>query len=108
MKNFRQIGKTISCTAPSGGVVSGGGYKIGDIFGVAKASAAEGDPFELTVEGVFTLPKASSGAINEGVKVYWHASNFNVTTTASGNTLIGHCVGGAADGATECDVRLSM
>jgi len=106
MRNFRQEGNVVTCTAPSGGVVSGGGYKIGDIFGVAAVTAAEGEGFELAVAGVYTLPKAA-GVIAEGVKVYWSAANSNVTTTASGNTLIGHAVGAWADGATALDVRLS-
>lgn len=96
----------VPCTAPSGGVVSSGGYKIGDLFGVAAVTAAEGEAFELAVAGVYTLPKAA-GVIAEGVKVYWSAANSNVTTTASGNTLIGHSVGAWADGATSIDVRLS-
>ncbi len=107
MKNFVSPGKIMTYTAPSGGVISGGGYKIGDSFGIATVSASEGDEFGLAVEGVFTLPKASSGAINEGVKVYWSSANSNVTTTASGNTLIGFGAKAAADGATMCRVRLN-
>jgi len=96
----------VPCTAPAGGVVSGVGIKVGDLFGVPATSAAEGEPFELAVAGVYTLPKAAV-AIAEGVKVYWHAGNGNVTTTASGNTFIGHAVGAWAEGAAEIDVRLS-
>lgn len=106
MRNFRHEGNVVPCSAPSGGVLSGGGYKIGDLFGVAAVTAPEGDPFELAVSGVYTLPKAA-GAIAQGVKVYWSAANSNVTTTASGNTLIGHAVGAYADAATEADIRLS-
>ena len=106
MKNFRHEGRMVPCTAPAGGVISGNGYKVGDLFGVAAATADEAGPFELAVEGVYRLPKAA-GVIAEGVKVYWSAANSNVTTTASGNTLIGHAVGASADGATEVDVRLS-
>lgn len=106
MKNFRHEGRLVPCVAPAGGVVSSGGYKIGDLFGVAATTAAEGVPFELAVEGVYTLPKAA-GAIGQGVKVYWSSADGNVTTTAGGNTLIGHAVGNHADGAAALDVRVS-
>jgi predicted RecA/RadA family phage recombinase len=96
----------VPCTAPAGGVLSGGGYKIGDLFGVSAVTAAAGAPFELAVAGVYTLPKAA-GAIGEGAKVYWSAANANVTTTASGNTLIGHAVGAYAESDTAADIRLS-
>ncbi|WP_414833603.1 DUF2190 family protein [Afifella sp. YEN Y35] len=105
MKNFRHEGNMVPCTAPEGGVVSGVGVKIGDLFGVPATSAAEGEPFELAVAGVFTLPKAAV-AVAECVKVYWASGAGNVTTTASGNTLIGHSVGAYADTVTEMDVRL--
>ena len=106
MKTFVQPGKTLTFTAPAGGVLAGNGYKIGDLFTVANYSAAEGAEFEGDLEGVFELPKAA-GAIAEGVKVYWVTANANVTTTASGNTLIGHAAAAAADGASTVRVRLS-
>ena len=106
MKNYRQTGNMISCTAPVGGVVSGNAYTIGDLFGVSAVTAAEGEPFELAVAEVFELPKAA-GAIAHGVKVYWNSANSNVTTTASGNKLIGHAVTVRADADTTVDVRIS-
>ena len=106
MKNFRHEGRLIPCTAPAGGVASSEGVKIGDLFGVAATTAPEGGDFELALEGVFTLPKAA-GAIGQGAKVYWNAGNANVTTTASGNMLIGHAVAAALDGSPVVDVRLS-
>lgn len=106
MKNFRHEGRMISCTAPAGGVISGNGYKIGDLFGVAAVTAIEDDSFELAVEGVYRLPKAAE-IIAEGAKVYWDTEASNVTTTDTDNTLIGHAVGAWAEGASEVDVRLS-
>ncbi|WP_273505509.1 DUF2190 family protein [Fulvimarina manganoxydans] len=106
MKNFRQPGKTVTCTAPSGGVLSSQALAIGDLFGISAVTAAEGEPFELGIEGVYELPKAA-GAIAEGVKVYWSSANGNVTTTASGNKLIGHAIGARADADTTANVRLS-
>lgn len=106
MKNFRHEGRMIPCTAPAGGVVSGAGTKIGDLFGVAATTAPEGEGFELAVDGVYSLPKAA-GAIGQGAKVYWSTGGANVTTTASGNTLIGHAAAAALDGSPAVDVRLS-
>ena len=96
----------VPCTAPAGGVVSGGGYAVGDLFGVAATTAAEGEAFELAVEHVFTLPKAAV-AIAEGVKLYWASATSEVTTTVTGNKLIGHSVGARAAGDATVDVRLS-
>lgn len=106
MKNFRHEGRMVSAIAPVAGAVSSEGITIGDLFGVAASSAADGEAFELAVEGVFTLPK-DGGAIAQGVKVYWIAANKQVTTTASGNKLIGHAAIAALAGDTSIDVRLS-
>ena len=107
MRNFVQEGRSLTATAPAGGVISGGGVKIGDLFGVSAVTAAEGEQFEMKVEGVYRLPKAAQ-AIDEKVKVYWSTANKNVTTTASGNTLIGHSTDAAAEAATHVNVRLSQ
>ena len=97
----------LTAKAPAGGVVSGKGVKIGDMFGIPAITAAEGDDFEMAVEGVFELPKAAV-AIGEKVKVYWLTANGHVTTVASGNTLIGHATDARADADTTVRVRLSQ
>lgn len=89
MKNYIQPGDTLELTAPSGGVVSGTGYLIGALFVVAAVTAAEGATFAAKVTGVISLAKVSAQAWTEGAKVYWDNTAKNVTTTASGNTLIG-------------------
>lgn len=89
MKNFRQPADTIDLTAPGGGVVSGNGYKIGQIFGVAARTEAAGNLFPLMVTGAHDLPKTSAQANTEGQLVYWDDTGKKVTTTASGNLLIG-------------------
>jgi predicted RecA/RadA family phage recombinase len=106
MRNVVQPGHILTLTA-SRAVTSGQGMLRGATFGVALADVANGVPGEFALNGVFTLPKAS-GAISEGVIVYWDNTAFNVTTTASGNTKIGVCanVGGRASGDTAIDVRL--
>lgn len=105
MKNYVQDGKAITLTAPSGGVVSGNGYLVGALFVVALHSAAVGESFEARTIGVITLPKAS-GAIAEGVKLYWDNTAKNITTTATNNTFIGYATKAQVSGDTTVDVLL--
>ena len=106
MKNYVQPGNTITLTAPTGGVASGAGVLVGTLFGVCAYDAAAGAEVEVEVVGVFELAKAS-GAITEGAKVYWDATAKNVTTTASGNTLVGAAVRAAATGDAKARIRLN-
>ncbi len=110
MNNFQQAGDTITLTAPSGGVVTGLGYKIGNLFVVATATVAETLPFEAQVTGVVELVKDAGTSWTEGELLYWDDSASNVVD-ASGSTagklLIG-CAAAAADsGAVLGDVRLN-
>jgi predicted RecA/RadA family phage recombinase len=108
MKNYGQEGKTLEFTAPSGGVVSGAGTKIGDTFGVAVTSAAAGDLFRLQVADVVTLPKKAGDTPAQGVKLYWDDTNKYITTTASGMTLVGVHAGSAAAGGTDATVPVRL
>jgi predicted RecA/RadA family phage recombinase len=107
MKNFKQHGDTLDLTAPSGGVISGTGYLIGALFGVAVVSADAGVTFPLRVVGVYTLPKATGEAWTEGALVYWDNTNKRLTTTSSGNTKVGTAVSAAASGDTTGIARLN-
>jgi predicted RecA/RadA family phage recombinase len=103
MQNFRQVGDQLTTVAPAD-VVSSQGIKIGAIFGVCTHSAKAGADLVIRIKGVVNLPKAS-GAVTEFQKVYWDDTAKNVTTTASGNSLIG--VGRATvTGAATLDVIL--
>lgn len=105
MRNFVQQGDVLDAIAPSGGVVSSTAYLIGKAFGVAAASAAEGEVFALAVEGVVSLPKAS-GAITQFAAVYWDDAAKNVTTTSSGNTKIGYASAAQLSGDATVNVKL--
>ncbi len=107
-KNKIADGKVLTMIAPSGGVVSGSGYKIGDVFGVATVSADAGAEFALDLEGVYALPKAATITPNPGVKLYWDDTAKNVTTTSASNTLIGAHAGKAAAGATDTTIRVRL
>ena len=105
MKNCVQKGENLDLAAPRA-LVSGEGFVVGSIFAVASAAAANGAPVVGVVEGVFDLPKAA-GAITAGAKLYWDNTAFNVTTTATSNTLIGVATRAAASGDATARVRLN-
>lgn len=105
MRNFIQKGDTLTFTS-SDPVTSGQGVLMNSLFGVAASAAAANVPFEAAVVGVFEMPKAA-GAIDPGTKVYWKADTANITTTATGNKLIGAATEAAAYGATLVRVRLN-
>jgi len=97
MKNYTQDGKTITLTAPAGGVASGAGVLIGSLFVVPLHSASAGEAFEARTTGVIEMPKAA-GAVTEGAKLYWDNTAKNVTTTATANTFIGYAAQAQASG----------
>jgi predicted RecA/RadA family phage recombinase len=107
MQNYKQPGKTMTYTAPAGGVTSGGGYLIGALFVVACATAAAAAEFEGATEGVFELPKTiTEGNLVEGQPVYWDVANSKVTIDPSLGLPIGTLAAAALTAATVCDVRL--
>lgn len=107
MKNFIQPGHNITVAAPAA-VQSGDGVLIGALFGVANADAASGADVVISTVGVFTLPKTTTDDIAVGAAVYWDAAEAEVTTTAAGNTLIGHAVAAAGNPSATVAVRLSV
>lgn len=105
-KNFVQKGDVITCVAPAGGVVSGGAYLIGALVVVAAHSSAAGANFEGATCGVFNLTKVQADTPAQGAKAYLK-SDGTVTTTASGNTLIGVFTKAYTGTDTKADVRLN-
>lgn len=106
MKNYVQTGRVITVTAPSGGIASGAGFLIGSLFGIASKAAAEGETVAMETVGVYSLPKAS-GALSQGAKVYWDNAAKNITSTTSGNSLVGVAATAAASGDALVEVRLN-
>jgi predicted RecA/RadA family phage recombinase len=109
-KNFVQDGNVLDMIAPSGGVVSGTGYLIGSIFGVAIVTAAQTETFALQTTGVWNLPTASGAGTDwtAGTKVYWDNTAKNVTKTSSGNTFIGFGLAAKATADTAANIRLQL
>lgn len=104
MKNYITSGETITVTLAAT-IASGAGLLTGALFGVAKCAGVSGDQVAIALEGVFELPKAT-GAVALGAKVYWDDTNKNITTTSSGNTLVGYCWEAVISGATLIKVKL--
>jgi predicted RecA/RadA family phage recombinase len=106
MKNKVQEGDILTLAAPYA-VASGAGALIGAIFGVAQTTIANGATGAFHTEGVFTLAKTSAQAWTVGARVYWDDTNKVVTTTASGNTLIGVAMAAAVNPSSTGVVRLN-
>lgn len=107
MNNYIKPGRTMTFTAPGGGVVSGTAYMIGSLLVVAAATVAAGLPFEGMVEGVFTLPKATGTAWTEGALLYWDTGTSNlVTAPGVAARRVGCVATAAASGDATGQVRL--
>lgn len=105
MINYIQPGEIETFTAPAA-LASGAGVLIGAIFGVATNAAASGALVEIKRRGVFSLPALSTDVITAGAKLYWDNANARLTTTASGNTLVGAAVSAKASGVATVTVLL--
>lgn len=107
MKNFIEEGKVLTLPAPYA-VASGGGAKIGRMFGVAVKALESGESGAFNLHGCYTLPKTSAQAwASVGLLIYWDDSAKKCTTVATGNTLIGVNIATAANPSSYGDVRLN-
>jgi len=106
MRNYVQSGEVLPLTAPYA-VAAGAGFLVGSLFAVAVAAAANGAAVQGRTVGVYDLTKAS-GAVTQGAKLYWDNTAKNVTTTSSGNTLIGVATQAAASGDATARVKLGI
>lgn len=106
MKNYIQPGNIITVTAPTGGIKSGAGLLIGNLFGIATADAAAGADVEMVTVGVFDLLKAANATFTEGQRVSWDAANAQTVAPATGMIPIGIAIIPAANGTTSAHVRL--
>jgi predicted RecA/RadA family phage recombinase len=104
MTNFVKSGKNLTLTAPYD-VLSGGGFKVGNIFGVASNDTLSGAEVECEVEGVYDLAKDAS-TFAQGDLAYWDDSAKKVTSTVGSNLLIGAVEVAAATGVAVVRVNL--
>lgn len=106
MKNHIQKGDIITVPAPAGGIVSGEGAIIGNIFGIAAYAAAVGEPVELATTGVYQLPKATAAVLTVGVRVAWDNTAKNINVPGTGRFPVGIATEAAGNGIISVAVRL--
>lgn len=106
MKTYIQKGDIITVSAPAGGVASGDGVILGNIFGVAAYSAAAGDPLELATTGVYQLPKATTAVLTVGARVAWDNTAKNINVPGAGRFPVGIATEAAGNGITSVAVRM--
>lgn len=110
-KNYIQPGDRLTLlnpdTSPAVDIASGEGVLIGSIFGVAIVDIPAGESGAVETTGVWKLPKTSAQAWTVGQKIYWNNTLRVVTTSSSGNTLIGVAVEIAANPSAVGLVRLN-
>ena len=106
MKNFIQHGKVLSLVAPAT-LASGDVVVVGSFIGVATTDAASGALVEVSMEGVFELPKTAPQVWAQGAPIYWDAAEGEATTVGTGSTpLIGIATEGALSAATIGRVKI--
>jgi predicted RecA/RadA family phage recombinase len=81
-KNYLHEGWTIAVPAPTGVVHSGDPILVGGFFGVVNYDVEQTLPVEITLGGVWQLPKAATVTFAVGAAVYFDATAGNVTIRA--------------------------
>ena len=104
MINFVKSGDTLTLAAPYD-VLSGGGFKVGNVFGVAANDTLSGADVTCEVEGVYDLAKDAS-VFAQGDLAYWDDTAKKVTSTVGSNLLIGAVEVAAATGVAVARVNL--
>ena len=119
-QNYVESGKQITVALGSGetGVAVGELYKVGLQIGVVlsltrlgqtvmnNVASAEGDIAVVALEGVFTVPKATSLAIAVGDILYYDVADANLNKTATDNFFAGFAHEAAGSAATTVKLRL--
>jgi len=106
MKTYIQNGHVITVTTPTGGIASGEGLIVGNIFGIAAYSSTEGDPLELATTGVYKLPKATAVVLAVGTRVAWDNTAKNINVLGAGRFPVGIATEAAGNVITSVAVRL--
>lgn len=107
MKNGLQLDPDVIEFTAGADLLSGQGYKLGQLFGVIVKSVASGETAQLQVTGCVELPKTSANTYSVGALLYWDNSGAKLTTTSTSNLLIGAAIKAGANGETVGQVRLN-
>jgi len=107
MTNFIVEGDTFN-VASNTPLVSGAVVLMGDIVGVATGNTSPAGLYTVSVCGVYELPKKSADTPAQGAKLYWDATNSELTTTSSSHKLAGYAYEAAISGATIVRCKLLL
>lgn len=107
MKNFIAKGEVFTVIAAAA-IAAGDFVKAGSggLVGIAANTADIGEETEVSLTGVFELPKAAI-AISQGDKLYHVDADNNLSKTAAGNTFAGYAYEDAAAGDTTVKLLLA-
>jgi len=106
MKTYLQKSDVITVAAPAGGIASGDGLIVGNIFGIAAFAAAAGEPVELATTGVYQMPKTTAAVLTVGARVAWDNTAKNINVLGTGRFPVGVAIETAGNGITSVAVRL--
>jgi predicted RecA/RadA family phage recombinase len=106
MKTFIQNGDVVTVTAPTGGVTAGDGVIVGNLFGVAAISAAEGQAVEIATRGVHVLAKQPTAVIAAGAQVAWDVVEKRIDLPDTGLYPVGTATEAAGNANISVRVRL--
>lgn len=112
MKNFIQPGDVVTWVNGTGADVAAGAVVVmSHTIGVACVDIADGATGEVSLAGVYTLPKATAAVVAAGEKLLWDASEGNfddsAATPGSGDILGAViAVAAAGNGATTVHGKL--
>lgn len=109
MKNMIHDGTKLEWIAPAGGVVSGQGYIVGDMFAIASYSASEGEKVSGDIVGTFTMDMVLADVASSGDLGYWDdtAKKVTLAAAAGANEMIGCYAEDKANNKTNLEFRLN-
>lgn len=95
-QNFVTKGDVLEYLIPADTtIIAGAVVIVGSLVGIALEGGTTGKTIEIMLNGVFEVNKGTSQAWTQGAPIYI-TSGGTITTSASGNTLIGHAFEAAA------------
>ncbi|MEG1767686.1 MAG: DUF2190 family protein [Comamonas sp.] len=74
MRSYIQLGDVIEVPAAASEVAAGQVIVIGTVLAVANYPAAQGEPFNANLVGVYEVPKLTRAAAAQGASLYWDVS----------------------------------
>jgi len=91
-KKFVQEGEVVELVAPTGGVVSGLVYQVGQALVMAMDTIAQTLKFRGKTRGVWQVTKIGTQAWTEGQLIYFDKENARFTSVATASLLAGVAV----------------